>query len=86
MSKIAVSVADAKKHFSELLNRVAYGHEEVIVTKRGKPMAVLAAPHRTGLGSVKGWIDVRDPFFKAIDRIIEKRHKHRLRITKEKKG
>jgi len=86
MPKIAVSVAEAKKHFSELLNRVAYGHEEVIVTKRGKPVAILSTPSERGLGSIKGWLDVRDPFLKAIDEIIEKRHRHKPRIVKGRKG
>lgn len=86
MPKIAVSVAEAKKQFSELLNRVAYGHEEVIVTKRGKPVAIISSRSERGLDSTKGWLDVRDPFFKAIDEIVEKRHKHKLRITKEMKG
>ncbi|MEK6693338.1 MAG: type II toxin-antitoxin system prevent-host-death family antitoxin [Nitrospirota bacterium] len=86
MPRIAVSVADAKKHFSELLNRVAYGHAEVVVTKRGKPVAVLSAPSERGLGSIKGWLGIRDPFFKDIDRILKERHKHKLRIVKERKG
>lgn len=85
MPKIAINVADAKKHFSELINRVAYGREEVIVTKRGKPMAILSAVSKSGLGSAKGWLDGRDPFFKAIDEIIKERHRHKLRIIKARK-
>ena len=30
-----VSVATAKNHFSELLGRVAYGGETVLITRRG---------------------------------------------------
>jgi prevent-host-death family protein len=85
MSKIVVSVADAKKQFSELLNRVVYGHEEVIVTKRGKPVAILSAHSERGLGSIRGWLDEKEPFFKTIDKIIEDRRKHTLRITRRKK-
>lgn len=86
MPRIAVSVANAKKHFSELLNRVTYGHEEVIVTKRGKPVAILSAPSESGLDSTRGWLDVREPFFKTIDKIIEDRHRHTLRVTRGRKG
>jgi prevent-host-death family protein len=38
---IKVAVADAKKRFSELLGRVAYGQARVIITRRGKPIAAL---------------------------------------------
>jgi prevent-host-death family protein len=31
-----INVADAKKHFSELLGRVAYKKERILLTKRGK--------------------------------------------------
>jgi prevent-host-death family protein len=37
-----VSVAQAKAHLSELLNRVEAG-EEVIITRRGKPVARIQA-------------------------------------------
>ena len=39
--KRAVSVADAKREFSDLLGRVAYGRETIIITRRGRPMAKL---------------------------------------------
>lgn len=41
MNQQSISVAEAKKHFSDLLGRVAYGKEQIIITKRGKPMARL---------------------------------------------
>jgi len=31
----ALSVAEAKKHFSDLIGRVAYGKEEIVIMKRG---------------------------------------------------
>ena len=37
-----VSVAEAKAHLSELLDRVERG-EEVVITRRGKPVATGAA-------------------------------------------
>jgi len=41
MNEQTISVADAKKHFSELLGKVAHGKEQILITKRGKPMARL---------------------------------------------
>lgn len=36
-----VTVADARKHFSELMAQVAYLHKRIVVERRGKPMAVI---------------------------------------------
>ena len=38
---ISLNVAEAKKRFSDLLGRVAYGGETIVITRRGKPMAKL---------------------------------------------
>ena len=38
-----VSVADAKKHLSELMSRVAYNKERFLIQRRGKPMAALVS-------------------------------------------
>lgn len=40
MSK-SVSVAEAKNNFSDLLNRVIYRRERIIVSKHGKPVGAL---------------------------------------------
>lgn len=37
----SVSVAEAKNHFSDLLNRVIYRRERIIVSKHGKPVGAL---------------------------------------------
>lgn len=77
-----VGVAEAKKSLSELLGRVAYGKENIIILKRGRPMARLVpvkpptAPH---LGEVKGWLDDQDPFFSIMDEIVATRHARRSR-------
>jgi prevent-host-death family protein len=39
--KDTITVADARKHFSELMAQVAYTHKKVIVERRGKPMMAL---------------------------------------------
>lgn len=36
-----VSVSDARETFAELVNRAAYGHERVLVSRRGKPIAAI---------------------------------------------
>ena len=43
MSIEVLSVADAKRRFSELLDRVARG-ERIVVTRRGKPAVALVPP------------------------------------------
>lgn len=47
MDKV-VSVAQAKNQFSDLLNRVIYRNERIIVTKRGKPVGAIV-----GLGEAE---------------------------------
>jgi prevent-host-death family protein len=80
-----INVAEAKKHFSELLGKVAYGKKRIIITKRGKPMARLipAEETRVHLSNARGWLEEDDPFFATIDRIIEERSKHVSRVIRE---
>lgn len=81
MQRQEISIAQAKTHFSELINKVIYGREEVVITKRGKPVALISTPveRGSGLGSVKGWISSDDAFFKEMKQIVEGRHSKRLR-------
>ena len=44
--KGVVSVAEAKAKLSEILTRVEQG-EEVVITRRGKPVAALSPIHKT---------------------------------------
>jgi prevent-host-death family protein len=39
-----VSIGQVKRDLSELVNRVAYGGERVVLTSRGKPKAVIISP------------------------------------------
>lgn len=84
------SVAEAKKHFSELLSRVAYGNERIIIAKRGKPLAILVPPHAEHSpdhpSRVEGWLENSDPFFNIINQIVKKHQKHMPRIVKSRKG
>ncbi|HIC92631.1 MAG TPA: type II toxin-antitoxin system prevent-host-death family antitoxin [Anaerolineae bacterium] len=36
-----ISAAEAKRRLSELIGRVAYGHERIIIERKGKPMAAV---------------------------------------------
>ena len=80
-----INVTNAKKHFSELLGKEAYGKKRILITKRGKPMARLVPADEINmhLSNAKGWLDDDDPFFEAIDRIIRERSKHVPRIFRE---
>jgi len=78
-----INVADAKRHFADLLGRVAYGGETITITRRGKPMARLvpvdadtATPH---IADVQGWLEDDDPFFTTIDTIVAERETHHPR-------
>ena len=85
MSEQSINVADAKKRFSELLGKVAYGKEQIVITKRGRPMARLVPTEEseTRFGNIEGWLDEDDPFFDAIGSIIKNRKEHTPRVLKE---
>lgn len=83
-----INVSDAKKHFSDILGRVFYGKEEVIIIRRNKAMARLMPIEQKGkihLADAKGWLDNNDEFFSDINEIVRTRgnrlprvfHKHR---------
>jgi prevent-host-death family protein len=78
----SVNVAEAKKHLSELLGRVAFGKEHILITKRGKPMARLvpAEEEKKHLADAKGWLENGDDFFATMERIVENRSQHLPRI------
>ena len=40
-SKGHVGVSEARETFAELVNRAAYGHERVLVARRGRPIAAI---------------------------------------------
>jgi prevent-host-death family protein len=64
-----VNVADAKAHFSELLDRAAAG-EEIVIAKAGKPVARLAPlPEREPrpIGVARHWKIPDDLFLEPMD-------------------
>ena len=40
---ISINAVEARRSFGELLNRVMYGHEEIIINRAGKPIAKLVS-------------------------------------------
>jgi len=36
-----LSVVEAKRRFSEVINRVLYGHERIVISRRGRPVAAV---------------------------------------------
>ena len=80
----SVNVAEAKKRLSDLLGRVAYGGETVLITRRGRPMARLVPlePEEAGegLAAVEGWLGAEDPFFDRVDGVVAARARHRPRV------
>lgn len=43
MSEMHISIGRVKRDISELLNRVAFGGERIVLTSRGKPKAVIVS-------------------------------------------
>lgn len=82
MTRKTINVAEAKKHLSELLGRVAYGGEQIVITKRGKPLARLvpATEDPLHLADARGWLDEEDDFFVLVENIVEDRVKHIPRV------
>ena len=40
---IIISTADARKNFADIVNKVAYGKESVVLTRRGQKIAALVS-------------------------------------------
>ncbi len=80
------SVAEAKEQFSDLLGRVVQDGETILITRGGRPVAKLVPatvePVPEHLAEVKGWLDEDDPFFAAIDEIVEARFQHQPRSVR----
>ena len=81
--QLSFNVAEAKKRFSELIGRVAFGGITVLITRRGRPMAKLVHSNSPEgslhLGDVKGWLDENDSFLATVDEIVKSRSQHRPR-------
>ena len=83
------SVAEAQQHLTNLVERVAQKGETILLVDGERPLAKLspAGQERVGhLADVQGWLEDDDPFFSAIDEIVEARHSHLPRVVREKEA
>lgn len=75
-----LNVAEAKKHFSNLLGRVSEEGETILITRKGRTIAKIvpasAKDEPSHLVNVQGWLEDDDPFFTAVDEIVEARLDH----------
>ncbi|MBI4586834.1 MAG: type II toxin-antitoxin system prevent-host-death family antitoxin [Planctomycetes bacterium] len=87
---LSLNVAEAKKQFSDLLGRVAYAGETIVIMRRGKPMAKLvpaeAEVQPPRLARVRGWLENDDSFFSIVDEIVSRRAANLPRILARMKG
>ncbi|MBI5592272.1 MAG: type II toxin-antitoxin system Phd/YefM family antitoxin [Deltaproteobacteria bacterium] len=84
MKNEMISVAEAKKRFSEIINRSAYSDCRIIITKRNRPVAAVInmqdlqsleqSNNRKGLMEVIGKWQGFDELQDAIDNAVQDRH------------
>ncbi|MCK4837210.1 MAG: type II toxin-antitoxin system Phd/YefM family antitoxin [Desulfobulbaceae bacterium] len=56
-----ISTADARKHFADLVNQVAYGKEPIVLTRRGQEIAALVSMDELELlRQIEDHIDIED--------------------------
>ena len=71
MGKTTISASDFKTHYSEVIDQVSKGHGSVVITKHGKPIAMLVAvedkEHESLFGFAKGLVKVHGDIMAPID-------------------
>jgi antitoxin Phd len=56
-----ISTADARKHFADIVNKVAYGKEPIVLTRRGQEVAALVSIDELELlQQIEDYIDIED--------------------------
>ena len=56
-----ISTADARKNFADIVNKVAYGNEPVVLTRRGQQVAALVSIDELELlQQIEDHIDIED--------------------------
>ena len=56
-----ISTADARKHFADLVNKVAYSNESVILTRRGEKIAAIVSIEELELlHRLEDFMDIED--------------------------
>ena len=58
---ITISTADARKNFADIVNKVAYGKEPIVLTRRGQEVAALVSIDELELlQQIEDHIDIED--------------------------
>ena len=58
---MTISTGEARRQFSDILNRAAYGKERVVLTRRGKPLvAVVPIEDVEALEAIEDRIDIEE--------------------------
>jgi prevent-host-death family protein len=58
---MTISTGEARRQFSDVLNRAAYGKERVVLTRRGKPLvAVVPIEDVEALEAMEDRIDIEE--------------------------
>lgn len=65
---VRMGAREARQKFSELLGRVHYGGETVILERSGKPMAALVP-----LRVYQQWLEERDAHFERLEQMKQRR-------------
>ncbi len=56
-----ISTADARKNFADIVNKVAYGKESIVLTRRGQDIAALVSIDELELlQQIEDYIDIED--------------------------
>jgi antitoxin Phd len=56
-----ISTADARKNFADIVNKVAYGKESIVLTRRGQEIAALISIDELELlQQIEDYIDIED--------------------------
>ena len=56
-----ISTAEARKNFADIVNKVAYGKETIVLTRRGHEIAALVSIDELGLlRQIEDYIDIED--------------------------
>ncbi len=58
---ITISTVDARKNFADIVNKVAYGNEPIVLTRRGQKIAALVSMDELELlQQIEDHIDIED--------------------------
>ncbi len=56
-----ISTAEARKNFADIVNKVAYGNEPIVLTRRGQEVAALVSINEFELlRQIEDYIDIED--------------------------